>query len=120
MKKVLIGLGAIFIIIFGLAIYANNKFGPEEIREMALVQVSKAFPGTEATIGKLSLSFGLAKNITLEDLNIKLSEKKVKIFSVKKVEASIPFWSMLFGLGAVEIEIDSPHINYIEYKRKNR
>jgi hypothetical protein len=119
MKKVLIGLVAIVIIIFGLAIYAHNKLGPEEIRELALVQLSKAFPGTKVTIGKLNLSFGLATNINLQDLKIKLSEKKVKIFSVKSVEANIPFWSMLFGLGAVEIKIDSPHINFVEYKNTN-
>jgi len=119
MKKLkwpLIIFGSFLLIILTLSIYAYKKLGPEEIKQITREKLEKEFPGARVGLGSLSLNFGLVSKVNLDNLQLDLREKKSKLFSIKKVSAKIPFWSMLFGLGSIDILLIAPEINYFEYK----
>ena len=123
-KKTMLKTGIFFLVIFslfagGVVYIAKEKLNPNELKVLLISEVQKIVPNANVKTSNVSLSLGLLRSsLNLNDFEISLNNEKNKpLFSVKNIEIKIPFWAIIFGGGKINLNIDKPLINYIEYEK---
>jgi hypothetical protein len=113
--------GLILLGIGGAIYYASTQINPEEIRKLALDQISEEFPNAETELGKLDFSLGLSIGFELDSLKMKLKKSKGghELVAIKNLNVDIPLWSILMGGGTINLDLDKPYLNYVEGKKGN-
>ncbi|MFI5390608.1 MAG: hypothetical protein ACHQYQ_04530 [Bacteriovoracales bacterium] len=112
LKIFLMCTGLIVILIFGLSYYAYKKLSTEEIRKMTIESLDNQFKNAKTHLGEVTLDFGFVFKVGFKDL--KVENGKADLFSIKELKAKIPFYSVLFGAGAIDLNLVGMKINYLE------
>ncbi|MEE3078826.1 MAG: hypothetical protein VX341_05780 [Bdellovibrionota bacterium] len=123
-KKTMLKTGIFFLVLFslfagGVVYIAKEKLNPNELKVLLISEVQKIVPNANVKTSNVSLSLGLLRSsLNLNDFEISLNNEKNKpLFSVKNIEIKIPFWAIIFGGGKINLNIDKPLINYMEYEK---
>lgn len=111
-KIILIGLISVTILFFGLAYYAYKKISPEEIKRSVIANLDSRFQNAKTQLGEVTLKFGLVFEVGFNGL--KLENEKADLLTIEEFKGRIPFYSILFGAGAVDIFLKDMKINYLE------
>lgn len=123
MKKLLKGLAIVFtlfvVTVAAGLFYANKKLNSDKIREIAIEHISGALPGAHVELGKIDYSLGLTIVVDLNDLNLSLKKHKQSLLKIKKAQAHIPLIPFVLGLSKINLNIDSPNLNYEEIEGKS-
>ena len=124
-SKLKIFLSAILalLLITGGAVWylVSTKVKPEEIRKIALEEISKVFPNAQVELGEINLGIGATINLDAKKFLIKyrINKKDIELFKVKTLTAKVPIWTILMGGGAVDIVVENPEIKYLSDGKKN-
>ena len=124
-KKLKIILGAMasvtLITFIALFFVVKSKVNSEEIRKVAIEEIQKVFPNAKVQLGKLELGIGTSVSLTADQFAISqfFNKKEHDLLKVKDLKVRIPILSILTGGGAIDVIMDSPHINYLEMKDNN-
>lgn len=111
-KIILIGVISLTVIFFGLAFYAYKKISPEEIKKAVIANLDGRFQNAKTQLGEVTLKFGLIFEVGFKGL--KVENDRADLFSINDFNARIPFYSVLFGAGAVDLFLSDMKINYLE------
>ncbi len=103
---------SIFIVLLGLTFYAYKKLSPEEIKKITIETLNETFQKSKTQLGEVKVNFGLIFEIGFNGLSVE--NDKGEIFLIKEVKAKVPFYSVLLGVGAIELNLSGMKINYIE------
>ena len=114
-----LGFIALFtLLIFSILYYISIKLSSDDIQSFLTSVIETSLPGTLVSINRVSYSVGLSLNIEIQELDIKLKKNRPgsELFFVKKAFIRTPVWAIFFTGGKSDIIIDSPRINYYEYR----
>lgn len=117
--KIILFVSLFFVVVFAGALFvASKKFKPEELKELVIVQLEKAIPNSKVTTKALDFSVGLKSSIDISGVDITLKGSKAyPLVSVENLQLKVPFWSLLFGGGKVELAVKGPKLHYIEFSK---
>lgn len=116
--KIILVTITIFIILSGIGLFvASKKLKPEELKKIMITQLEKAIPNSKVKTKALDFSIGFNSSVDIKDVDITyIGRSEYPLVSISNLKLRIPFWSLLFGGGKVEVVLDSPKVNYIEFK----
>jgi hypothetical protein len=97
---------------------ASKKLKPEELKKIMITQLEKAIPNSKVKTTALDFSIGFNSSVDIQGVDITYAGKRsYPLVAIKSLQLRIPFWSLLFGGGKVEVVLDSPKVNYIEFRK---
>ena len=120
--KILIGSFLVLLLLFfSIFYFASTKLRPEEIKKVAIAHAKTIFPNAELTLGTVSIGWGFNFNVHLENLKLKAlkDNNAIDMMVVDQLVVRVPIWAILTGRGVIEIKVDAPTINYIEFLEGN-
>ncbi len=117
--KIILGIVlGMFLFVGGVVYYASTKLNPEEIRKIAITQSQKIFPNATASLESIDIGWGLNFKIAINKFALKTKSpdgKAVEMMSVDNFDVKVPLWAILTNGGVIEIQLESPKMNYSEF-----
>ena len=118
LKIILITAFVLIVILGGGLFVASKKLKPEEMKKMMITQLETAIPNSKVKTTALDFSLGFNSSVDIKGVDITYAGKRsYPLVSIETLKLKIPLWSLIFGGGKVEVVLDSPKVNYIEFRK---
>jgi hypothetical protein len=119
-KKLVYSLLILLLLIGGGVFYVTTLINEEVIRKEIIKAAQRSLPATHVALDKIEYDLGFSLLFRLTNLTVDLKAKKdypvKRLFQVKKINASIPIWSILTKTGTVKVDIVEPEVTLFKTK----
>lgn len=119
-KKILIIVSIAFVlfasVLGGVYFYISRTLTAEKVRTVLIETLTTTFPNAQVHVGEVDFHFGTSISFVISQIEVK---KDAPIFSLADTRLRIPVWAILKGGGVVEVEVNSPKINWIQKENAN-
>jgi len=117
--KIILVTITILVILSGAGLFiASKKLKPEELKKIMISQLETAIPNSKVQTKALDFSIGFNSSVDIKGVDITYKGRKsYPLVSIDNLKLRIPFWSLLFGGGKIDVVLDAPRVNYIEFRK---
>jgi len=105
----------------GLYYFVKTQIRPDEIKLAIKEKIERSLPGTEVSLGELTVKYGPSLYLKIKGMDILLKKELFKrrdFIQVNEIEVKLPIWSLITGGGNLEVNLIKPEVYLLETDEK--